>query len=63
MTTPPVPLADQIAAMEEARGLHIRSMQWRAGRRGFDPIAAQRVLRGLDAAIATLRALAPDRQG
>ncbi len=55
MSAPEPTLEEQIAAVQDARDYVVRSADWRAGRRGFDPIAHRRQVARLEAAIETLK--------
>lgn len=57
MSAPEPTLDEQIAAVQDARDYVVRSIDWRAGRRGFDPIAHRRQVARLEAAIETLKRL------
>lgn len=54
----PITLAEQVAAVEHERAMRARALQWRAGRKGFSVAVHNEQMDRLDAAIATLRALA-----
>lgn len=58
-----MPLADQIAAVEDAIEEHGRAMLRRAGYRGFSRLRAQLQERSLRAALATLKALREAEDG
>lgn len=56
-------LDEQIAEVREQRDFLARSINWRAGRKGFDPHRHARQVARLDAAIATLEAVKEARRG